>query len=142
MGGLTYLLDTNILSEPARKAPDSRVMQCLQKYDGQYATAAIVWHELQYGCELLSHSKRKLALQSYLKSLEQSGLIILPYDDKAALWYAQQRASLKKQGKIPSYADGEIAAIAAVNHLTLVTRNTSDFSFFDSLSLINWFTNP
>ncbi len=36
-------------------------------------------------------------------------------------------------------ADGEVAAIAAVNNLTLVTRNTDDFSVYHDLLLDNWF---
>ncbi len=139
MGRINYLLDTNILSEPARKQPNINVMQRLAQYDGQYVTAAIVWHELQYGCELLVESKRKAELQSYLLTLKNAGLIILEYDQLAAEWYARQRAILKAQGKIPAYADGEIASIASVNNLTLVTRNTDDFSDFKSLELDNWF---
>ena len=139
MGRINYLIDTNILSEPARKQPNSNVMQRLAQYDGQYVTAAVVWHELHYGCELLAESKRKTELQSYLLTLQDGGLIILPYDQLAAEWYAKQRAVLKAQGKMPAYADGEIAAIAAVNNLTLVTRNTDDFSDFKNLELDNWF---
>lgn len=139
MGRINYLLDTNILSEPARKTPNQKVMRCFSQYDGQYVTASVVWHELQYGCELLAKSKRKTALQSYLQALENGGLVILPYDKKAAEWYAKQRATLKEQGKIPAYADGEIAAIAAANNLTLVTRNIDDFSEFKNLTLDNWF---
>ena len=139
MGRINYLLDTNILSEPARKKPNINVMQRLAQYDGQYVTAAIVWYELQYGCDLLSKSKRKTELQSYLQTLQDGGLIILPYDQIAAECYAKLRAVLKAQGKIPAYADGEIASIAAVNNLTLVTRNTDDFSDFKNLELDNWF---
>lgn len=139
MGRLTYLLDTNILSEPARKKPNASVIQHFSEKDGQYATAAIVWHELCYGCERLPGSKRKSQLQSYLATLEENGLLILPYDQAAAEWFAVQRAALKFQGKIPAYADGEIAAIAMVNQLTLVTRNISDFLGFEGLELANWF---
>ena len=139
MGRINYLLDTNILSEPARKIPNQNVMQCFKLYDGQYVTASVVWHELQYGCELLANSKRKTELQSYLQALQNGGLIILPYDKIAAEWYAQQRATLKYQGKTPAYADGEIAAIAAANNLTLVTRNIDDLSEFKNLELDNWF---
>lgn len=139
MGRINYLLDTSILSEPARKKPNPNVMQCFTQYDGQYVTAAIVWHELQYGCNLLVKSKRKTALQSYLLTLQDSGLVILPYDQIAAEWYAKQRATLKTQGRIPAYADGEIAAIAAVNNLTLVTHNIDDFSDFNKLELEDWF---
>ena len=139
MGRINYLLDTNILSEPARLKPNGKVMQNFAKYDGQYATSSIVWHELNYGCQLLADSRRKSQLQSYLSMLIDNGLVILPYDQRAAEWFATQRAQLKNQGKTPAYADGEIAAIAAVNELTLVTRNTQDFSCYPTLKLANWF---
>lgn len=139
MGRLTYLLDTNILSEPARNQPNARVMHYFAEKDGQYATAAIVWHELCYGCACLPDSKRKQHLQSYLATLEDNNLIILPYDQAAAQWFAEQRATMKSQGLTPAYADGEIAAIAAVNQLTLVTRNIQDFLDFEGLELANWF---
>lgn len=139
MGRINYLLDTNILSEPARLKPNGKVMQNFAKYDGQYATSSIVWHELNYGCQLLADSRRKFQLQSYLSMLIDNGLVILPYDQRAAEWFATQRAQLKNQGKTPAYADGEIAAIAAVNKLSLVTRNTQDFSCYPTLNLANWF---
>ncbi len=63
----------------------------------------------------------------------------MPYEQAEAEWFAYQRAVLKEQGKTAAYADGEIAAIAAVNNLTLVTRNTDDFSVYNNLSLDNWF---
>ncbi|WP_221902128.1 hypothetical protein [Bathymodiolus platifrons methanotrophic gill symbiont] len=54
-----------------------------------------------------------------LKLFRARSLIILPYSKIAAEWYAKQRAILNEQGKMPAYADGEIAAIAAANNLTL-----------------------
>jgi tRNA(fMet)-specific endonuclease VapC len=88
---------------------------------------------------LLPGSKRKSQLQTYLLTLQNSGLTILPYDQVAAEWFAIHRALLKKHGKMAAYADGEIAAIAAVNNLTLVTRNTDDFYSYNNLVLDNWF---
>lgn len=139
MGRINYLLDSNILSEPARREPNADVMENLAKHDGEYATAAIVWHELNYGCHLLPQSKRKTQLLSYLAMLRDSNLIILPFDQSAAEWFAQERARLKSTGLTCAYADGEIAAVAIANKLTLVTRNTSDFAYFQNLSVQNWF---
>ncbi len=139
MGRISYLLDSNILSEPARLKPDDKVLQQLADHDGDYATAAIVWHELVYGCELLAASKRKKQLQAYLDMLLVNGLHVLPYDQAAADWYAKERARLQRQGLTCAYADGEIAAIAVTQKLTLVTRNTQDFQNFQNLALQNWF---
>ena len=60
-------------------------------YNGQYVTVAIVWHELQYGCALLLDSKRRQQLQDYLSTLLDIGLIILPYGQIAAEWFAENR---------------------------------------------------
>ena len=139
MGRINYLLDSNILSEPARLKPDDTVLQRFAEHDGEYATAAIVWHELVYGCELLAASKRKTQLQSYLTMLLANGLTVLPFDQAATDWYAKERAELKRQGQTCAYADGEIAAIAATQQLILVTRNTQDFVSFQQLALQNWF---
>jgi len=65
-------------------------------------------------------------------------MIILPYCDRAAEWFAVERARLTTLGRTPSYPDGQIAAIARVNDLVLVTRNVSDFADFDGLPLENW----
>ena len=139
MGRISYLLDSNILSEPARLKPNAQVLKQFANHDDCYATVSIVWHELVYGCELLPASKRKEQLQAYLEMLLMNGLIILPYDQLAADWYAKERARLQFQGKTCAYADGEIAAIAVSNKLTLVTRNIQDFQNFQNLSLQNWF---
>jgi tRNA(fMet)-specific endonuclease VapC len=139
MGRLTYLLDTNILSEPAKLHPDKNVLLRFEAHDGHYCTAATVWHELNFGCALLPNSKRKSFLQSYLDLLLDNGLEILPFDSQAAEWFAEERARLQQRGITIAYADGEIAAIAASQRLILVTRNTGDFERYQGLTLQNWF---
>lgn len=138
--GLKYLLDTNILSEPAKFQPSQNVMQQLNQYAGQYCTAVTVWHELCYGVERMADSKRKASLIAYLKSLELGGLVILPYEKKAGVWLAEQRGRLSKRGVTLPVVDGEIASIAFINQLTLVTRNVDDFANYDGLLIQNWFT--
>jgi tRNA(fMet)-specific endonuclease VapC len=139
VGRIKYLLDSNILSEPARLKPNDDLLFQLADHDGEYVTAAIVWHELIYGCELLARSKRKQQLQSYLAMLLTNGLIVLPFDQAAAAWYAKERARLQLLGKTCAYADGEIAAITVTQNLTLVTRNVKDFNSFKDLTVENWF---
>ena len=65
----------------------------------------------------------------------------MPYAQQAAEWFAQERARLTQMGRPPSYADGQIAAIAKVNDLILVTRNVSDYENFQNLKLENWFVD-
>ncbi len=65
-------------------------------------------------------------------------MLILPYDERAAEWHAKERARLSLKGRTPSFVDGQIAAIAKVNGLVLVTRNTTDFKSFSKLVIENW----
>ncbi len=57
---------------------------------------------------------------------------------KAARWHAAERARLEKVGKTPAFVDGQIAATAKVNGLTLVTRNVANYSLFEGLAVENW----
>lgn len=137
--GLKYLLDANILSEPAKPHPNEHVLHKLGEYSGHYCTSVTVWHELHYGVERMTDSKRKDGLFAYLKSLEQGGLVVLPYEKLAGQWLAQKRGKMAMQGITIPIADGEIAAVAFTNQLTLVTRNVDDFAMHDKLVIENWF---
>jgi tRNA(fMet)-specific endonuclease VapC len=63
---------------------------------------------------------------------------VLAYDEAAAQWHGIERARLEGLGKPAPYADGQIAAIAHVNELTLVTVNTKDFARFKDVDVENW----
>ncbi|MCT7981352.1 twitching motility protein PilT [Laspinema sp. C3] len=78
-------------------------------------------------------------MSDYLAQVIQDKTIILPYCHAAAEWFAAERARLTALGRMPSYPDGQIAAIAKVNNLILVTRNISDYADFDGLTIENWF---
>ena len=63
---------------------------------------------------------------------------ILPYDSAAAEWHARERARLAARGETPPMLDGQIAAIAAVHGLIVVTSNTADFNRFADLRVESW----
>jgi len=87
----------------------------------------------------LPESKKRSAIEAYLEEAVRGTLPILPYDEAAASWHANERARLGKRGRPPSAADGQIAAIARVNALVLVTGNVKDFRRFEGLKVENWF---
>ncbi|MEM7035010.1 MAG: type II toxin-antitoxin system VapC family toxin [Chloroflexota bacterium] len=136
---LLYLLDTNIMSEPLRPHPNVGVLGKLEQHQTEIAISSVVWHELHFGAERLPPSRKRTAIIEYLNSVIGPSIPILPYDDRAAQWHASQRATLEKQGTAPPFVDGQIAAVAKTNHLTLVTNNLADFSRFEGLSIENWF---
>ncbi|HSK77295.1 MAG TPA: type II toxin-antitoxin system VapC family toxin [Thermoanaerobaculia bacterium] len=135
---LRYLLDTNVLSEPVKPVPNAGVLIRIRQHWEELATAAPVWHELWFGCRRLPSSTRRTKLEEYLgKSLAPS-LKRLPYDDHAAERHAEERARLVSLGKTPSFTDGQIAAIAMVHGLIVVTRNIDHFVAFQGLVVQNW----
>jgi tRNA(fMet)-specific endonuclease VapC len=138
---LRYLLDTNILSESMRATPDPGALKRLIEVGDAAATAAPAWHELEYGRSLLPPGRRRRAIDTLVDRLE-AVLVVLPYDQEAARWHARERARLTKKGRPPPFVDGQIAAIAAVRRLVLVTRNVRDFSAFADLQVESWFGAP
>lgn len=135
---LRFLLDTNVLSEPVRPQPNPRVVALLHTHSGEIATAAPVWHELLYGVSRLPQSRRRCLLESYLCEVVEATIPIFPYNAEAALWHANARAQLEREGRPTTFVDGQIAAIAAVNGLTLVTANVAHFAVFPGLAVTDW----
>ena len=135
---MRYLLDTNIVSEPLRPQPAANVMRQLRQHDGEIAIPSPVWHELRFGCDRLPPSRRRDAVERYIESVVLQSFPVLGYDLEAADWHARERARLVAAGKTPPFVDGQIAAIACVNELTLVTSNLDDFGEFGELQLENW----
>jgi len=112
----------------------------LEKHQHEIVTAAPVWHELQYGCKRLPPSRKREVIEVFLLDVVKKNIFILPYDDRAAEWHAKERARLSLKGKPPPFVDGQIAAIAKINDLVLVTRNVEDFKLFSGLKSENWHT--
>jgi tRNA(fMet)-specific endonuclease VapC len=135
---LRYLLDTNVLSEPLRPVPAQAVLDSLVAHQAEIATASVVWHELWYGCHRLPASAKRTVIETYLKDVVGRTIPILPYDQKAARWHAEERARLAVVGRPPPFADGQIAAIAATNDLCLVTFNRDDYAAFQGLRMEDW----
>jgi tRNA(fMet)-specific endonuclease VapC len=133
-----YLLDTNALSEPVRPSPNTAFLKRLRANEAKLAIASVTLHEALYGIERLGDGKRKDALRVYVREVVQK-MTIVPYEARAAEWHARERARLDDDGKPMPYADGQIAAIAAVHALTLVTANVRDFRHVEGITVENWF---
>ncbi len=139
VGTISWLLDTNILSEAMRPSPDGTVMANLARYDGELAIPALVWHELRFGWLRMPDGQRKDAIGQYVQEVV-AALPVLPYDAAAARIHAELRSTCERAGRRLPFVDGQIAAIAMTHGLTLVTRNTKDFAEITGLRLQNWFT--
>lgn len=135
---LKYLLDTNVVSEPLRPKPSTAVVRKLRKHEQEIAIPSIVWHELRFGVERLPSSQRRDVIERYLEEVVLPSIPILAYDRAAAEWHARERARLVSRGETPPFADGQIAAIAHVHGLTVVTFNDADFRRFEGLHVVTW----
>lgn len=133
------LLDTNVLSELMKPAPEPAVIQWLDaQLDSQVFLPAITKAEIELGIALLPDGKRKDAFARLACNLfDEFQDRILPFDAGAATYYANLVATARKAGRAISVEDAQIAAITQANRLTLATRNTKDFEFIPDLLLIN-----
>lgn len=105
--------------------------------EGACALAAVTWHELRYGVQRLPTGRRRDALTAWLQLVDER-YAVLAYDRTAAEWHAEERARLMATGESESAADGQIAAVAATNGLTLVTRNLADFARYQGVAVESW----
>ena len=124
------LLDTHLVSEPLRAAPDAQVVAWM---DGQpletLFLSAITVAELRAGVALLPAGKRQAALQDSLETqvLPLFAGRVLPFDLACTPAYATLMAKARAAGRAVATADACIAAIAATNGLTVATRDTGPF---------------
>lgn len=124
------VLDTNVISEPAKPIPNQSVVTWLnaQPAETLYLTATSL-AELFAGIEILPDGKRKAQVHQRMSDLVGMffGPRILSFDRDAAIAYALIMALATQKGRAISFADGQIAAIAQVHSFTVATRDTAPF---------------
>lgn len=135
------LLDTNVVSEPLRNAPETRVIEWIdaQPLETLFLSAITV-AELRAGVALLPVGKRRAGLQESLEKRVLSLFVgrVLPFDLACTQAYAQLMAKARTAGLSIATADGYIAAIAAANGFTVATRDTSPFEAAGSAVINPW----
>jgi len=125
------LLDTCVVSELTRKAPDEQVLQWITDNASEAALPVVTLGEIQYGIERLAIGRMRNILQLWFDGLNtQFASRILPTDEVVWRTFGRLKASVEAIGKPQQDLDLLIAAVATVHRLTLVTRN--DKHFFDT----------
>jgi hypothetical protein len=135
------LLDTNVISEPLRHAPEARVVNWIdaQLLETLYLSAITV-AELRAGVAWLPSGKRRSGLH---ESLEKRVLPlftgrVLPFDLGCTQAYAELMAKARTAGLAIAAADGYIAAIAAANGFAVATRDTNPFEAAGATVINPW----
>jgi predicted nucleic acid-binding protein len=124
------LLDTNILSELMRPAPEGAVEQWLaDQPEASVFISAITEAELRYGAKIMPPGKRQAALVTQIEGVIEEDFSgrILPFDSSAAVAFAEIASLRRQAGRPISQADAQIAAIARSRGAALATRNVPDF---------------
>jgi predicted nucleic acid-binding protein len=126
---MNYLLDTCVLSEIIKSAPEKQVVQWLkERKSDQTFVSAITLAELERGVAKLPESKRRSSLNVWLKQIEIDFKDrILPFDTEVAHHWAAMTAQSEARGKSMAILDSMIAATARAQGYYLVTRNVRDF---------------
>ena len=127
---MSFLLDTNVISESARPAPDPDVMAWLAALDEDQAFISVIsLAELRHGVERLAAGARRDRLADWLRDAlpTRFGPRVLPIDAEIADTWGMVMARSQAAGRPIGAMDAFIAATAGRRRLTLVTRNTADF---------------
>ena len=135
------LLDTNIVSEFMTSPPASQVLEWLNKQEVMSLyLSTITIAEISYGLQIMPKGQRQHLLKERFEQFIDKAFTqrILSFDETAARLYGEIVGYRKTIGRPMSNLDGQIAAIARVNKLSLATGNSKDFEECQ-LPLINPF---
>lgn len=135
------LLDTNVLSELMRPAPDAAVLAWFsaQRTPTKFLIASVTQAEILLGIALLPAGKKRSSLATKAQEMFDQDFhgLTLSFDQHTAPVYASFVARRSRSGQPITVEDAQIAAIAAFHCLPLVTRNSKDFLNLPGLTIVN-----
>jgi tRNA(fMet)-specific endonuclease VapC len=132
---MAYLFDTNIVIEVLRGKASPYLLEKLAKTPAQdqfISTTTI--GELVYGAYKYYDPPRALErLSRFMQTVR-----VKIFGKRAAYEYGRLKAELAKAGLLLERPDLQIAAIALVNKLTLVTHDVDHFARIKGLRVEDW----
>jgi toxin FitB len=138
---VTYLVDTNVISELRKRAPNSSVEKWFSSCPpNNLYLSVLTLGEIRKGIELLSDESRKQAYGDWLaKEIPAffSGRI-LQIDARICDRWGRMSAAA---GRTLPVIDSLLAASAVEHGLTLVTRNVKDFIGLPVTTIDPWISN-
>ena len=129
---MTFLLDTNVVSEWRRPCPDPGVIRWLEEFnDDQCFISVVTIAELRHGIIRMAQGLRRRQLDLWVTEelISRFETRILSVDLAVAATWGHVVARTQAQGRSIEPMDAFIAATAECHGLTLVTRNVKDFEF-------------
>ena len=126
---MRYLIDTNVLSEPARPRPDARVVEWLDRQAPlDLAISVLALGEIEKGVAQLPAGAKRERLAAWVATeLPRyfSGRT-LPIDERVARTWGRLAAEGRRTARELAAIDGLLLATAAVHELVFVTRDVAD----------------
>jgi toxin FitB len=134
-----YLLDTNIISSVTKPNPSAALVAWMaEQADSSLFVSILTIGEIQRGLLEKPKGKKRSLLEAWFSGSEGPQALfagrVLPFDEKAALAWAQFMADGTAKGRPRSALDMIIAAIAKVNECVVVTDNEKDFAGVDFIN--------
>ena len=126
---MSYLLDTNVLSELVRAKPELPVVAWFDSVpDDSLYISVLTIGEIRKGVELVSDANRKEKLRVWLEHTLPDWFEerMLPVDEAVAEQWGRTLAEVNRPVPV---IDSLLAATALHHDLRMVTRNTQDFRF-------------
>lgn len=142
---MSYLLDTNVVSEWARSRPEPRVVAWLADVDeDRVFLSVITLAELRRGVDLLPRGKRRDDLETWLTEdlLVRFEARVLDVTPAIAREWGAISAQSQRRGRPIGVMDAFVAATARVHELIVVTRNDGDFRSVGVELLNPWTDEP
>lgn len=133
------IIDTNVLSELMKSAPDAVPLTWLALHPRHTVfTTAISQAEIYFGLRSMPEGRRRRDLEALAENILEDDFRgrILPFDTNAADRYATIVAARRSLGRPIREFDAQIASIAISRGASLATRNVRDFEHLD-LDIIN-----
>ncbi len=130
MTPVTFLLDTNVLSEFAKPKVNPGLFDWMQQSDETRMAISIVSvGEIQKGISRMPDGRRQTDLQAWLDQhlVPRFQQRILPLDLNDMRRWGRMMGAASKAGETLPAIDALLAAVALNRRLILVSRNTRDF---------------
>ena len=123
---MSWLLDTDVISQPAKRRGDSRVVAWIEREKDQCYTSSVVIAQLAYWVRS-KEGRQRVALQAWLTRLiDAMHGRIYGFNVSVAHVWAEQEHQFEK-GRLMPVEDSYIAATARRYGLTVATGNEQDF---------------
>jgi toxin FitB len=123
---MKYLVDANVLSEPTRPSPTSKVVDWLSANEELLVVDPVILGELRIGILTLAPGRKRTQLEQWFAALART-IECLSWDAAVGLRWARLIADLRIKGKTMPVFNSLMAATALAHKLTIATHNVRHF---------------